>query len=73
MKFKKPYCLVNIYSNIIKSYDSNSDDFPHYKFIYPGALILAILIHTNLSAFELSWSFSIWAEALAIIPQLHML
>ncbi|CAK92544.1 unnamed protein product (macronuclear) [Paramecium tetraurelia] len=64
MKFKKPYCL---------SYDSASDDFPHYKFIYTGAAVLALLVHTDLAPFELGWSYSIWLEALAIIPQLHML
>jgi ER lumen protein retaining receptor len=73
MKFKRPYCLT---------YEALCDDFQHRKFIYPGtlfllyliaALLMALLVHTRLSLFELSWSFSIWLEALAIIPQLRML
>jgi len=35
--------------------------------------VLTAIVHTELEIFELSWSFSIWLEALAIIPQLHML
>ena len=38
-----------------------------------AALILALLIHPKWTLFEISWSFSIWLEALAIIPQLRML
>eukprot|EP01016_Furgasonia_blochmanni_P011372 TRINITY_DN1512_c0_g1_i1.p2 TRINITY_DN1512_c0_g1~~TRINITY_DN1512_c0_g1_i1.p2 ORF type:complete len:306 (-),score=73.90 TRINITY_DN1512_c0_g1_i1:118-987(-) len=66
MKFQKPYCL---------SYDPLGDDFPHYKFLIPGAIVATILIHTDYSDsyFELIWSFSIWLEAVAIIPQLRML
>lgn len=33
-----------------------------------GALILTILIHTAITPFELSWSYSIWLESLAILP-----
>ncbi|KAM3145109.1 hypothetical protein pb186bvf_002784 [Paramecium bursaria] len=58
---------------IFKSYDGQSDDFPHFKFLYPGAALLAIFFNTGFSTFELSWSYSIWLESLAIIPQLHML
>jgi len=41
--------------------------------VLPAAGVLAILIHTKFALFELSWSFSIWLEALAILPQLKML
>lgn len=30
--------------------------------------MLALLVHTDLAPFELGWSYSIWLEALAIIP-----
>jgi ER lumen protein retaining receptor len=36
-------------------------------------LLLTLLIHTNYIMFELSWSYSIWLESLAIYPQLHMI
>ena len=32
------------------------------------ALILTLLVHTEFTLFEISWSFSIWLEAIAIIP-----
>ena len=63
MRIKKPYRLT---------YDPIGDNFPHIKFIYPGAAVLALIINTGYSAFELSWSFSIWLEAFAILPQLFM-
>ena len=59
MRIKRPYRLT---------YDPIGDNFPHIKFIYPGAVILALIINTGYSAFELSWSFSIWLEAFAILP-----
>ena len=34
---------------------------------------MAFVFHSKLSAFEISWSFSIWLESLAILPQLHMI
>ena len=37
-----------------------------------AAFVLALLIHPEFTLFEISWSFSIWLEALAIIPQLDM-
>lgn len=47
------------------------DKFPHY-FLYVGALVMAILIHKSLNPLDFTWSFSIWLEALAILPQLSM-
>lgn len=35
--------------------------------------MLALLIHTSWEPFELIWSFSLWLEAFAIMPQLHLL
>ena len=65
IKFKKPYCL---------GYDKNADNFNHYLFIYPPVLLITILFHVSSSYsyyyFEYFWSFSIWLEAFAIVPQL---
>ncbi len=38
-----------------------------------AAALLALLFHTRFTFFEMSWSFSIWLEAIAILPQLRML
>lgn len=63
MKFKKPYNL---------SYDKESDTLPHY-YIYGAALLLAVIIHKSLNPLDFLWSFSMWLEALAILPQLYMI
>lgn len=34
---------------------------------------MALLIHTELSYWELSWSFSLWLESVAIMPQINIL
>ena len=67
IRFAKPYCLA---------YDKNTDSLNHYLYIYPSALILTILFHMNSNyykTFEYFWSFSIWLEAFAIIPQLYII
>lgn len=63
MRFKKPFNL---------SYDKESDALPHY-YVYGAALILAIIIHKSLNPLDFLWSFSIWLEAFAILPQLYMI
>ena len=63
IRMKRPYSL---------SYDAQSDSLPHY-YIYLGALIMSVLIHKSLNPIEFIWSFSIWLEAFAILPQLLMI
>ena len=63
MKFKKPYSL---------SLDRDADALPHY-YLYAAALLAAILVHKSLNPLDFLWSFSIWLEALAILPQLYMI
>ena len=33
-----------------------------------AAIALTLILHTKFTTFEMIWSFSIWLEALAIIP-----
>ena len=66
-QIQKALLLGTDFHVIIKSYDKESDSFPHY-YVYLGAGVLALLIHTDFEPFELSWSFSIWLESLAIVP-----
>ena len=49
------------------------DDFPHLKVLLPSALVLTCLVQSGWSAWELTWSFSLWLEALAFLPQIIML
>lgn len=66
IKVKKPYCL---------GYDPKADNFNHYLFIYPSVLIITILFHIHKARyawFDYCWTFSIWLEAVAILPQLFI-
>ena len=66
IRVKKPYKL---------GYNPLLDNFPHYFFLYPLALTIAVLFHISASTYRYSFkyfeyflSFSIWLEAFAIIP-----
>lgn len=67
IKFKRPFCL---------GYDSNLDSLNHYLFIYPVVCLLTLLFHTTSSAppsiWSILWTFSVWLEAFAIVPQLYI-
>jgi ER lumen protein retaining receptor len=63
MRYKKPFKL---------SYDKDSDSFQHY-FIYLAALLMSVIIHKSFNPIDFLWSFSIWLEAFAILPQLNMI
>jgi len=60
MKFKAPYC---------DTYDKKYDNFFLPYIIVPCA-ILALLVNEYFSVSEVLWTFSIYLEAVAIIPQL---
>ena len=64
MRFRKPYCTT---------YDALGDQFPHWKVLLPSAAVLTALVHSGDTAWEFVWSFSLWLEAIAFIPQIIML
>ena len=39
----------------------------------PAAVVLTAIVHSGTTPWELAWSFSLWLEALAFIPQIWML
>ena len=41
--------------------------------IYPGVAVITLLIHTEFEIIELLWSYSLWLEAVAFIPQIIIL
>ena len=51
------------------TYDKEHDTFRVAFLIAPAAL-LSLVFHYDVSPFELLWTFSIWLEAVAILPQL---
>ena len=64
MKFKKPYCTT---------YDALGDQFPHLIALLPAAFVLTLIINSGYTAWEFAWSFTLWLEAIAFIPQIIML
>ncbi|KAL0305591.1 UNVERIFIED_CONTAM: ER lumen protein-retaining receptor A [Sesamum radiatum] len=55
-----------------RSYDRELDTFRHY--ILVGlSFLLALLVHEKFSFQEILWAFSIYLEAVAILPQLVLL
>ncbi|EXC10949.1 ER lumen protein retaining receptor [Morus notabilis] len=55
-----------------RTYDKEIDTFRHY-FLVLGCFVLALLLHEKFTVQEVLWAFSIYLEAVAIIPQLVLL
>ncbi|KAK7839839.1 er lumen protein-retaining receptor a [Quercus suber] len=55
-----------------RSYDRELDTFRHY-FLIAASLVLALLVHEKFTFQEILWAFSIYLEAVAILPQLVLL
>eukprot|EP00003_Mantamonas_plastica_P011121 TRINITY_DN2070_c0_g1_i1.p1 TRINITY_DN2070_c0_g1~~TRINITY_DN2070_c0_g1_i1.p1 ORF type:complete len:165 (-),score=30.88 TRINITY_DN2070_c0_g1_i1:96-590(-) len=62
------------------SYDKKQDSKFRYLYLVIPCLVLAILFHDNWTSmgwgdlvFEIMWAFSIYLEAVAIMPQLFLL
>lgn len=54
------------------SYDKDQDNFPHYLLVIP-CLLLSLLINEKFTFKEVMWTFSLYLEAVAILPQLVLL
>ncbi|PON70822.1 ER lumen protein retaining receptor [Parasponia andersonii] len=55
-----------------RSYDKEQDTFRHYLLIVP-CLVFAIFINEKFTFKEVMWTFSLYLEAVAILPQLVLL
>lgn len=55
-----------------QTYDVERDTF-RYIFLIVPCMILALLIHYSSSLTEILWTFSIYLEAVAILPQLVLM
>ncbi|KAF3334371.1 ER lumen protein-retaining receptor B [Carex littledalei] len=55
-----------------RSYDKDQDTFRHHFLVLP-CLVLALLINEKFTFKEVMWTFSIYLEAVAILPQLVLL
>lgn len=54
------------------THDPNLDTFKA-QYLLGGAAILAVLFPPEYKVTEILWSFSLWLESVAILPQLFML
>ncbi|KAL1555954.1 ER lumen protein-retaining receptor A [Salvia divinorum] len=57
---------------IRRSYDRDMDTFRHY-FLVGACFLFALLVNEKFSFEEIFWAFSIYLEAVAILPQLVLL
>ncbi|KAI9223907.1 putative HDEL sequence binding protein [Blastocladiella britannica] len=66
------YALYLMKTTYRATWDPALDTFPvHY--LVAGASVMTVLFHTKRTVPEILWTFSIWLEAVAIMPQLHQL
>jgi ER lumen protein retaining receptor len=63
------YLMASIYK---PTHDPNIDTF-RIQYLLGGALALALIYPYQYSLSEILWTFSIWLESVAILPQLFML
>jgi ER lumen protein retaining receptor len=55
------------------TYKASEDSFLHWKFAVAPCAVLALLVHSELTVLEVLWTFSIYLEAIAIMPQLILM
>ena len=60
-----------MYFKFRATYDSNHDTF-RIEFLLAPVTLLALIFNHEFSPFEVLWTFSIYLEAVAILPQLFM-
>jgi ER lumen protein retaining receptor len=61
------------YHKVVKqTYNKDEDAFKHY-FLIPPCFVLALMVHHAFNVVEVLWSFSLYLEAVAILPQLVLL
>ncbi|KAF1814559.1 er lumen protein-like protein retaining receptor [Eremomyces bilateralis CBS 781.70] len=63
------YLMLNDYK---PTHDPNLDTF-RVEYLLAGSLLLAVIFPYKYNFTEIFWAFSIWLEAVAILPQLFML
>src|ERR1700712_3936555 len=66
------YTIYLMTTSYKPTHDPNLDTFK-VQYLLGGALALAIIYPYKYTPFEIMWTFSIWLESVAIMPQLLML
>uniref|UniRef100_U5EX25 ER lumen protein-retaining receptor n=1 Tax=Corethrella appendiculata TaxID=1370023 RepID=U5EX25_9DIPT len=60
-----------MYSKFRATYDKNHDSF-RIEFLIIPCVILSLVINSNFTVLEVLWTFSIYLESVAILPQLFL-
>jgi len=55
------------------TYKKDEDSFLHLKFAIAPCAVLSLVLNSEFTVIELLWTFSIYLEAVAIMPQLIMI
>lgn len=64
--------LIRLDKNISNTYVKEDDDLPH-QYLILFAVIFSFIIHSEFTLWEMIWSFSLWLESVAIMPQINIL
>ncbi|XP_015875545.3 ER lumen protein-retaining receptor A isoform X1 [Ziziphus jujuba] len=65
------WCM-RLHRVVRRTYNKDVDTFRHY-FLVLGCFLLALFVHEKFTFQEVLWAFSIYLEAVAILPQLVLL
>lgn len=63
---------MRVHPLVRRTYDKDQDTFRHYILV-AVSFVLALLFHDHFTFREICWAFSIYLEAVAILPQLVLL
>lgn len=66
------YTIYLMLADYKPTHDPNLDTFK-VQYLLIGSAVLAVLFPRNYGLGEILWTFSIWLESVAILPQLFML
>lgn len=65
--------LMRMRPPISQTYDKKADSFAYEKYFLGPCVLLALLTCDSYSIADILWTFSIWLESVAIVPQLVLL
>ncbi|CDK27060.1 unnamed protein product [Kuraishia capsulata CBS 1993] len=66
------YVVWLMTSKYNKKFKEDQDVFP-VKYLVGGSFVMSLLFHYKFTFSEILWSFSLWLEAVCILPQLFLL
>ena len=64
--------LIHFQTPYKNTYNRKEDVFPHY-YLMIFATVLTCIVHNDFSLWGITWSYSLWLESLAVLPQIDIL